>query len=83
MALKVPSCATYIPAELGEGRIAAFLIADEGTSPRRVPRGVLIDEYGERSHVCRVERLVTASNDFNVLVRFVQGRFSFRYIGCW
>ena len=38
------------------------MVASERASPRRVPRGALVEELGERLHVGRVEGLVTASH---------------------
>ena len=60
--LEGPSGLTPVPAELGKDRIAALAVATDGASPRRVPRGVVVEELSERLHVGRVEGLVTASH---------------------
>src|SRR5207253_11361992 len=47
------------PADVGEGRFAALVVAGERAPPRHAPHGSLVEEFGERLHVSRVEGLVT------------------------
>src|SRR3990172_1316917 len=56
------------PAEVGKDRLAALVVASERAPPRRVPRGALVEDLGERLHVGRVEGLVTAADDLGVPV---------------
>src|SRR5512144_2503594 len=49
-------------AEVGKGRLAALVVAGEGTSSRCVPRGTLVEDLGKRLHVARVEGLVTTAD---------------------
>src|SRR3990172_6896288 len=53
--LEGPSRLLPQPAEVGEGRVAALVVASERASPWRVPRGALVEGLGERLHVGRVE----------------------------
>ena len=46
------------PAEVGEGRFAALVVAGERAPPRHAPHGSLVEEFGERLHVSRVEGVV-------------------------
>jgi hypothetical protein len=55
-----------IPPELGKGGITAFVVASDAASTRRVPRGVLLEDLGERLHVARVEGLVASSDGLSV-----------------
>ena len=62
------SCLLPQPAEVGKGRIAALVVVGRPAPPRRVPRAVLVEEFGERVHVARVEGLVGAPHDRCVFV---------------
>src|SRR5437899_722573 len=55
-------------AEVGKGRVAAVVVVSEAAPPRQVPHGALVEEFGERVHVCRVEGLVGAPHDRGVLI---------------
>jgi hypothetical protein len=57
-----------IPAEQGKDRLAALVVAGDGTAPGRVPRGALVEKLSERLHVGRVEGLVTATDKLGVFV---------------
>ena len=57
-----------IAAELGKDCLAALVVAGEGASPRRVPRGALVEGLSERLHVGGVEGLVRASDECGVRV---------------
>jgi len=65
--LEGPPRISPIAAKLGKGRLATHMVAGNGASPGRVPRGVLVKKLGERLHVARVESRVAASYDFSVL----------------
>ena len=52
-----------IPGELGKDRVSAHVVASDGASPRRVPRGVLVEELSKCLHVGRVEGMVTAADE--------------------
>src|SRR5207245_9421131 len=63
----------------GKGRLAAPVVGSEAAPPRRVPDGGLVEEFGERVHVGRVEGLVGAPHDRRVLIcshRFPPARWS-------
>src|SRR5438067_1343435 len=55
-------------AEVRQGRLAALVVVGKRASPRQVPHGTLVEELGERVDVARVEGVVSAPHDRDVLV---------------
>ncbi len=51
--LEASSGLPYVPTELGKDRLAALVVASNGASPRRVPRGVLVHVDGAPSYRAR------------------------------
>jgi hypothetical protein len=66
-ASSLPAVAT----ELRKDLLAAHPIAGDGTSSRRMPGGILVEELREGLHVGGVEGLVTAADNLSVLVHGV------------
>src|SRR5436305_10976249 len=56
-------------AEVRQGGAAALVVAGHRAAARQVPHS-LIHEFGERVHVARIERFVSALHDRYVLMRF-------------
>jgi hypothetical protein len=75
--LERSSCLASIPAKLGEDRIAAVVVAGKGTSPRRVPRCILVEQLGECFHIGRVESSVSALHGLGVSFCFAHDEISF------
>src|SRR5439155_10487531 len=68
LGLEGPSCLLSYLAEVGQGRLAALVVVGHRAPPRQVPHGALVEEFGERVNVARVEGFVSAPHDRRVFI---------------
>src|SRR4051794_7299002 len=62
LGLERAACLLADPAEVGERRIAALVVGGHRAPSRQVPNNVLVEEFGDRVDVARVERLIGATH---------------------
>ena len=68
LGLERPAGLLQVFAELREDGVAPLVVAGKDSPARRVPRRILVEQFGEQIHVGRIESVVCAADDFSILM---------------